>query len=1198
MKQRLLKFFSNRFLKSFTSLIAISTFTVLLFQNCGGFNSLENSSLSSYHNNENSDNDDNFWNQPLDLSAVSSQDAEVLYNTSQAIPLSLLADASPGVNGQKEVVIQAHEIVYIDKSLDIGSLTINGELHCENRTPNQTEIKVGVLYVNGTFQCGTSQQAYNKDMTISLKHSPRDTASGAYRGFLVNRNGKLIFNGNKRNAGWYKLAENLQQGQSQLYLDTDVRGKWLTGDKIAVAPTSYNYEEAESFTILDISHDGRTIKLDRPARFLHWGRVQQLQAPVNGNVTLDQRAEVINLSRNIKIQSDESSGSVSNELGAHLMVNRGGFAAIDSVEFYKMGQAGVMARYPFHWHIVGDAHGQFIRNSSVHSSFQRCIVVHRTNHTIVENNVCYDFKGHGFFLEDGVEVNNILQTNVGILAKYPSNSKILLASDSPDFHRSGIDPLRFPSVSAFWISHPQNIVIHNVAAGSVGTGFWMAYATEIRNFNESLRKFEGAILARPQSTMTTSFSNNIAHSSLVGITWDGAPDTNEYGHATHPNDMNNPRNPMDRKIISSHYNPTNQTPIFNHLTAYKNLNAGIYYRGNTAIFNRAILADNGWSLFLAYNQVFRDSVVIGRSQNHSSIDDNFLYSSSRFLRKQAGIVMYDGPFELQRVDFLNFTNQNLTASGRDITPVPILQIGGARKFINLTSQVGFSPEPFRRIASKESSEIWLDADHISDLRDLDGSLTGSAGSLLVPAHEFTLASNCKADNRFSGFRVCPPSTQKMGLFFDSNDPHFIPFLAQRSDGALNLPMQRWDELNNVTQKRAFNSKLGLISSDNFEYKVLFKKSDLPTSGLTNLSVSLNAEKANSLGPVVEVAGLGSHCVLQSAKAVSSLQELRQSKSTAYYSHGNQFYFRLSTSFLNFNLTPNSQTLSRDHMSHQHRILCSQPNQPNVIGHVEGFVTENSQHYIKGWACASGETQSIQVHLYSGGPAGTGSFVKATAANLAHEPAVSFACGSVGKHHRFQIPISSTELTSLQNQPIYIHGIALTSGQDNALLDGSGQRRFPSSANPNPPSPPPSPPPTSPPTSPPPTTDPNKMAIWVSYRPSTFGYLYSPIQGEGTPYGFINDKIGFYIFTNSGQNRHLLYRCRIGGHHFLSIDSNCEGQIIEGPLGYLAGSSSSAAPHPLIRCRNKNTGRHLITISQQECNANEFIIEGTLGFTPP
>jgi len=38
---------------------------------------------------------------------------------------------------------------------------------------------------------------------------------------------------------------------------------------------------------------------------------------------------------------------------------------VEGVEFNRMGQNLTLARYPIHWHLVGDAKGQYIKNARV-----------------------------------------------------------------------------------------------------------------------------------------------------------------------------------------------------------------------------------------------------------------------------------------------------------------------------------------------------------------------------------------------------------------------------------------------------------------------------------------------------------------------------------------------------------------------------------------------------------------------------------------------------------------------------------------------------------------------------------------------------------------------------------------------------------------------------------------------------------------
>ena len=68
-----------------------------------------------------------------------------------------------------------------------------------------------------------------------------------------------------------------------------------------------------------------------------------------------------------------------------------------------MGQNLKLARYPIHWHLVGEGKGQYIRNAAIHDTYNRCVTVHGTNNLQVENNVTYNNVGHCFFLEDGIE---------------------------------------------------------------------------------------------------------------------------------------------------------------------------------------------------------------------------------------------------------------------------------------------------------------------------------------------------------------------------------------------------------------------------------------------------------------------------------------------------------------------------------------------------------------------------------------------------------------------------------------------------------------------------------------------------------------------------------------------------------------------------------------------------------------------------
>ena len=104
---------------------------------------------------------------------------------------------------------------------------------------------------------------------------------------------------------------------------------------------------------------------------------------------------------------------------------------------------------------MGDVSGSYARGCAVHNSFNRATTIHGVRNLLIEHNVMFDIKGLSFFIEDGVEEDNVLQYNLAI---YTKQSSSLL---NPD-----ITP------AAFWVVNPNNILRHNSAAGGTHFGFW------------------------------------------------------------------------------------------------------------------------------------------------------------------------------------------------------------------------------------------------------------------------------------------------------------------------------------------------------------------------------------------------------------------------------------------------------------------------------------------------------------------------------------------------------------------------------------------------------------------------------------------------------------------------------------------------------------------------------------------------------
>ena len=60
--------------------------------------------------------------------------------------------------------------------------------------------------------------------------------------------------------------------------------------------------------------------------------------------------------------------------------------------------------------------GSSVVGASIWDSGNRWITIHGTNYLVVRDCVGYQIVGHGFFLEDGTEVNNVLDRNLAVQA--------------------------------------------------------------------------------------------------------------------------------------------------------------------------------------------------------------------------------------------------------------------------------------------------------------------------------------------------------------------------------------------------------------------------------------------------------------------------------------------------------------------------------------------------------------------------------------------------------------------------------------------------------------------------------------------------------------------------------------------------------------------------------------------------------------
>ncbi len=485
---------------------------------------------------------------------------------------------------------------------------------------------------------------------------------------------------------WVRLAATAEPGATRLRLDRPTG--WEIGDRIAIASTDFEADQAQTAWITAVSEDGRSVTLDRPLAARHFGELQTFA----GGRELDTRAEVALLSRNVTIRGDADAAV--DGFGGHVMVMEGAELRLSGVELAQMGQAGITGRYPVHWHMIGDASGQYITDSAIHHSFNRAVTVHGTQNVRIEDTVAFDILGHAYFLEDGSETGNRFERNLGFLTRAAAPETAVLPTDATH-------------VSTFWITNPDNVFLGNVAGGSEHAGFWFALGPEVTGFSAELPIYQEV---DPSSAPLGRFEGNVGHSNaFTNLAFDGHgdPDTGAF--------------------VESEYRPAG-VPVVRDFTSYKSADRAIWVRATAMDFYDMKSADNARATFFSYNQTLYDSLIVGRSANTGMPETPEERSQGRSLpdpyfgRYFRGHSIYDGPSGVVDTHFANFGARDAAFQSNGAAQKSPAHFVTGLSFEEVTprGRVDFAPQAW-------DSHLWA-----SGIRDLDGSLTGRAGATLLP----------------------------------------------------------------------------------------------------------------------------------------------------------------------------------------------------------------------------------------------------------------------------------------------------------------------------------------------------------------------------------------------------------------------------------------------------------------------------------
>ena len=631
------------------------------------------------------------------------------------------------VPGEGDAVTIARDLEVI---LDVDppalrGLTVNGKL----RFADDRDIALQSEWIylpGGELHIGSEAEPYRHEATITLTDTVKgeDVNTMGDRGIMLMR-GVLSLHGARENA-WTKLAGTAEAG-GRIIEVLDASG-WRAGDAIVLASTDFDPRQAEKRTIAAI--EGNRITLDRPLEYMHFGAI---------TFGVDERGEVGLLTRNIRIQASEDAET--SYFGGHIMAMPGSKVNVSGVELTRMGQHLTLARYPMHWHLVGEGAGQYIRNSAIHDTYSRCVTVHGTNNVSVENNVTFNTVGHCFFLEDGIETGNRFVRNLGIQTKcHPTlpcePTNLTLAHQSTKGQES--EHVLIPSdntVSTFWITNPDNVYRDNVAAGSDQIGFWFAIPTHPTG------QFEGTEISKnawPGRTKLREFRGNTAHSNFDGMMLDRGPRPDGKFGIAGPN-LTAYADPADTKsplVVSE----------FKDFTGYKNRNGAVWGRGEYHLYTGLKLADNAIGFTHAsgipgiapFTSRVVDSLFVGESDNIGNPRTPEEIAYGRSLPAVSadfpirGYEYYDFHHEVENTTFVNYVPNALREAGA-LSYLMYTSFGmSTENWVKGVTFVNAQPVSFPPIQRRWASDYGRSAAYRSAaFKDLDGSISGTPGAYIV-----------------------------------------------------------------------------------------------------------------------------------------------------------------------------------------------------------------------------------------------------------------------------------------------------------------------------------------------------------------------------------------------------------------------------------------------------------------------------------
>ena len=473
----------------------------------------------------------NYFKQSEVVTVLAMEDANSISSASRTNCPFLWPNLSPFpsvVNGQ-DVSVTGSVIL---KAASIPSNIVLNRITVQNTgilifDDDTFSLNVREIYImaGGKLYIGSETCRINNFINIMfhgsfLDSSILDTITGTTSKGLISE-GSVDMHGKLFLPTWTRLAATAVAGTSVVYIQQ--LANWEVGQQIVLTTTVYydcsdqfmNYcenkkQQNEVRTIAAVAMDttlkSYAITIDQPLLYNHYAGIEY-------------QGEVALLSRRVTVQGSQSNDNYGGHMKVKGTTSQGRFSGVATV---NMGQLNILGRYPFHFHMMGNSVGaqnSYFQDCAVLNSQFRCYTVHGTNSTRLSRNVAFNVTGMCYYLEDGVEENNLFEYNLAahVTPIYrPANGgwgqggetfsaipgKLLIPADT--------------SAGGYYISNAMNSFIGNAASGG-----WTGFA--FPNVAEPLGNYKGTMFPNntflPMHRPLKKFYGNTAHS--AGFYWTG-----------------------------------------------------------------------------------------------------------------------------------------------------------------------------------------------------------------------------------------------------------------------------------------------------------------------------------------------------------------------------------------------------------------------------------------------------------------------------------------------------------------------------------------------------------------------------------------------------------------------------------------------------------------------------------------------------